>query len=109
MNIPHFHCLVQDVIQFGPLLRTMAAQMMSDPLSIPGLLAHVGPGPLFDWIVHVAGLGAFSALHSLTSSQSSTSNPPSAVGGPLMTPAMNFRVRRLAEAWEFGSGKDYKL
>ena len=29
-----------------------------DPLSIPGLLTHVGPGPL-DWGRHVAGLGAF--------------------------------------------------
>ena len=99
-------------------------------LSIPGLLVHVGPGPLADWAKHVAGLGAFSALHALTSamSPSSSSSPLSSLSVGLgaqgdhqgvspmweallerLTPAQRFGARRLAEAWEFGSGKDYKF
>jgi len=57
---------LQDVIQFGPLLRTMGAQMLHDPASVPQLLAHVGPAALADWVLHVGGLGAATALHAVT-------------------------------------------
>jgi hypothetical protein len=35
-----------------------------DPLFVPQLMAHVGPVALADWLVHVGGLAAYSALHS---------------------------------------------
>jgi hypothetical protein len=54
---------LQDVIQFKPLLRTMAAQVVHDPLFVPQLMAHVGPAALADWMVHVGGLAAFSTLN----------------------------------------------
>ncbi|GAX73571.1 hypothetical protein CEUSTIGMA_g1022.t1 [Chlamydomonas eustigma] len=98
---------LQDVIQFQPLLQTMAAQMVQDPLSIPQLLAHVGPGPLADWIRHVAGLGAFSTLYQIASTLG-LDHPNSGLSGQL-SPELRFRLNRLLESWEYGSGKDYKL
>lgn len=41
---------MQDVLQFGPLLQTMGAQILLDPLFVPQLLAHVGVMPMADWI-----------------------------------------------------------
>ncbi len=40
---------LQDVIQLRPLLQTMTGQMLSDPLTVPELIMHVGPGALFVW------------------------------------------------------------
>jgi lycopene cyclase CruP len=95
---------LQDVIQFGPLLQTMGAQMVRDPLSIPGLIMHVGPGPLADWVSHVAALGAFTALDGVA-------GPPLAAlrRSAALSPQQRYRLARLLEAWQFGSGKDYKL
>ena len=83
----------------------MAPSSPQDPLSIPGLLVHVGPGPLLDWGRHVAGLGAFTALHQLATC------PPLSdlIARQQLDPAQRFRLNRLIEAWAYGSGRDYEL
>jgi hypothetical protein len=48
-------CTPQDVIQFRPLLLTMGQQMLQDPLTVPQLLAHVGPGGWVGSDVHAFG------------------------------------------------------
>jgi hypothetical protein len=89
-------------MQFEPLVRTMAAQMVAEPLFVPKLLTHVGLGPLADWMGHVGALGAYTALNR-------------GLGGPLrqaarvLPAAQAYDVRRLVDSWEYGSGGDFKL
>lgn len=99
---PPRHHHQQDVIQFGPMARTLAAQMVRDPGSIPQLIAHVGPGPLAEWVGHMASLGAYTALHA-------TLGPALRRAAPGLPPRQRYELGRLLDAWEFGSGSDFKL
>lgn len=95
---------LQDVIQFGPLMVTLAQQVVGDPTMVPRLLAHVGPEAMLDWMGHAGALGMYTAFDASV--------------GPLvnkmansdeLAPRARFQLRRLAEAWRYGSGQDYKL
>lgn len=81
----------------------MAGQMARDPGFVPLLISHIGLGPLIDWIGHVAALGSYTLLHSVAA--------PVVKGQllPQLTDREAFRWRRTMEAWEFGSGQDYKM
>ncbi len=94
--------LLQDVIQFGPLLQTMAQQMVREPLFVPALLQHVGIEAMLDWLQHVAALGAYSSLHHSMAG-------PLKLLRPQLQPMQRYRLNRLLDAWEYGSGGDYKL
>lgn len=37
--------------------------MVTDPLFVPQILGRVGPAAMADWLVHLAGLAAFTFLH----------------------------------------------
>jgi lycopene cyclase CruP len=91
------------VLQFGPLVRTMAGQMARDPGFVPQLVAHIGVAPLAEWVGHVAALGAYTAL----SAGAAPRLRERAL--PQLTPREQYRLRRTLEAWEYGSGLDYKL
>lgn len=80
----------------------MLGQMARDPGFVPQLIAHIGIGPLAEWLGHVGALGAYTALHKAAS--------PAVEGRlvPSLTAREAFRARRLAEAWQYGSGMDYK-
>lgn len=74
-----------------------------DPLFVPALMGHVGPVALADWMSHVGNLGAYTALNATAA--------PSlrALAERLPDAKQRFRLRRMLDAWEFGSGADYKL
>ncbi|GIL49896.1 hypothetical protein Vafri_6207 [Volvox africanus] len=97
---------LQDVIKFGPMMRTMTAQMLTDPLSIPGLISHVGPMPLLEWLGHMTNLAAYTALNGVASAVDLRNKAASA---SFLTPRERFALNRLLDAWEYGSGQDYKL
>lgn len=107
LNPPEIHS--QDVIQFQPMLATMGAQILTDPLSVPSLMAHVGPGPLAEWLGHMANLGAYTALHGAAGAAGlrAALAPGGAAAG--LPARARFALGRLLDAWEYGSGKDYKL
>ncbi|CAG9460575.1 unnamed protein product [Pedinophyceae sp. YPF-701] len=92
---------LQDVLQMEGLLKMLAGQMAKDPAGIPGIMAHLGPAPLADWLGHMGALGAYTALHK-------------SLGGPLrdyavgLPPKQRFELRRMLDAWEYGSGLDYR-
>lgn len=93
---------LQDVLQVGPLLRTMAGQLVADPLSVPAIMARVGPTALADWLLHVAALAVYTALSA-------------AAGGgrgerisERLPPRQRFVLRRALEAWQYGSGRDFE-
>ena len=73
-----------------------------DPLSIPGLISHVGLVPLVDWLRHVIALGVFGVLHRAVG----TSGLEKA---SFMDARLRYRWNRCLEALEYGSGQDYKL
>jgi lycopene cyclase CruP len=88
------------------MMQTMAAQMMTDPASIPGLVRHVGPVPLLEWLGHISSLAAFTALHGAASAAGLRG---AVAGSPALSPRQRFSLNRLLDAWEYGSGQDYKL
>ncbi|GIL77743.1 hypothetical protein Vretimale_6651 [Volvox reticuliferus] len=97
---------LQDVIQFGPMVQTMTAQMLTDPVSIPGLITHVGPMPLLEWLGHMANLAVYTVLHGAASALGLRNT---LAGASFLTPRERFALNRLLDAWEYGSGQDYKL
>jgi lycopene cyclase CruP len=82
----------------------MAAQMIADPAFVPQLVRHVGPAALADWMIHVGALGAYTALNAAAA-------PPLAVlaRSAALPQQQAYRLRRLLDAWKWGSGADYTL
>ncbi|KAL4448357.1 hypothetical protein ABPG75_005576 [Micractinium tetrahymenae] len=92
---------LQDVIQLGPLVRSLAQQMVSNPGMVPQILGRVGLPAMLDWLRHLAGLTLFTFLHWDVQKYK-----------PLierLPPRQRFFMRRAMEQWEYGAGKDYKL
>lgn len=85
-------------------MRTMGAQIIQDPAFVPQLMMHVGPVALADWMMHVGALGAFTALNV-------TAAPPLKLlaGSKALPSRVQYALRRTLDAWEFGSGADFKL
>jgi len=90
---------LQDVIQFDGLTRTLVSQLAAQPAAIPGILLHVGVGPLVDWIGHYARLGLYTAAHRLGRGVALGALPP--------------RARLAAELkrdeLKYGAGLDYEM
>ncbi|XP_058220369.1 uncharacterized protein LOC131330713 isoform X1 [Rhododendron vialii] len=99
---PVLRPFLQDVIQFGPLVKTLGLVMITKPLIIPSIFKQVGVLVLLDWSGHFFMLGYYTFL--------STFVDP--VIRPLLNafPAkMKYKWRRQLEAWQYGSGLDYKM
>ena len=93
---------LQDVVQFGPLGLTLGKMMLGDPAFTLVILRELGPGPVLEWLGHFLALGLYAGLHR-------AAGGPLARAAPALPPPLRFRLRRLLEAWEFGSGSDYRL
>ena len=52
----------QDVVQFGPMGRTLFGQVLDDPGFVPQIFSHVGIPPMLDWVKHFAALGSYTLL-----------------------------------------------
>lgn len=94
---------LQDVIQCGPLARTLGSMMVTRPSSVPEILLHVGPGPLAEWTVHFAALAAYAALDSAAAPALRA-----LAEGPMLTPKQRYAVHRTLDAWRYGAGRDYE-
>mmetsp|Transcript_67224 Transcript_67224/g.217237 ORF Transcript_67224/g.217237 Transcript_67224/m.217237 type:complete len:711 (+) Transcript_67224:196-2328(+) len=96
----------QDIVQPRQLARVLLEAVRRDPLNIPLLVYHIGPELLVDWLGHMFAMFAFDMAHhvlgkivrDIAAALTDSGQHESA-----------FRLRRLAEQWEFGSGQDYKL
>ena len=93
---------LQDVVQFGPLGLALGKMMLDDPAFTLTILRELGPGPILEWSGHFLALGLYAGLHR-------TASPALAKLAPALPPAQRFRLNRLREALEFGSGSDYRL
>ncbi|GLT28327.1 hypothetical protein SLA2020_032690 [Shorea laevis] len=99
---PVLRPFLQDVVQFGPLAKTLGLVMITSPQIIPLIFKQVGIPVVLDWSRHFFMLGYYTLLSSLVD--------------PLIRPLLNafpskmkYEWKRHLEAWKYGSGLDYKL
>ncbi|EYU43126.1 hypothetical protein ABFS82_08G116600 [Erythranthe guttata] len=99
---PVLRPFLQDVIQFGPLVKTLGLVMLNQPLLIPSIFKQVGVSVLVDWSGHFVMLGYYTFLSSYID--------------PLIRSFMNkfpdkmrYEWKQKLEAWKYGAGLDYKL
>ncbi len=88
------------MIQWAPLAKTLALQMVKDPLFVPQILGHVGPVAIIDWVIHFIALGFYTVMNAI---------------GPLLRPLADrlppnqrYWAHRTFEQWEYGAGQDYR-
>ncbi|KAI5419164.1 uncharacterized protein LOC127074916 isoform X1 [Lathyrus oleraceus] len=99
---PVLRPFLQDVVQFGPLSKTLGLVMLTRPQILPSIFKQVGIPVLLDWSRHFVMLGYYTLLATFAD--------------PIVRPFLNtlpsktsFRWKRHLEAWKYGSGLDYKL
>ncbi|KAH6796019.1 hypothetical protein C2S51_037005 [Perilla frutescens var. frutescens] len=99
---PVLRPFLQDVIQFGPLVKTLGLVMLTRPLILPSIFEQVGIPVLLDWLGHFVMLGYYTFL--------------SCYIDPLIRPLSNrfpakmrYELKRKLEAWKYGSGLDYEF
>ncbi|KAK9050448.1 hypothetical protein SSX86_030582, partial [Deinandra increscens subsp. villosa] len=99
---PVLRPFLQDVIQFGPLVKTLGLVMLTKPQIIPAIFNQVGFPVLIDWLGHFSLLGSYTFL--------------SVYIDPLIRPLIEtfstekkYKWKRQLEAWKYGAGLDYKL
>lgn len=98
---PVIRPFLQDVIQFVPQAKLLISIMVNKPLFIPQILQQVGFLPLLDWTRHFVALAAYSVLWLAIA--------PSLLSWVESLPKEKQYVwRRQLEAWQYGSGFDYK-
>lgn len=94
--------MLQDVIQCGPFAQTVLGQMRSDPLMVPALLKHVGPGALVDWVKHFSALFAYDLAWRAVQPW-----VPRLLKAKEGDPKGLFKAQQQLQALRFGSGNDY--
>ncbi|GMG98700.1 hypothetical protein Nepgr_000540 [Nepenthes gracilis] len=99
---PVLRPFLQDVIQFGPLVKTLGLVMITRPQLIPSIFKQVGLPVLFDWSGHFLMLGHYTLL-------STFADPLIRPFIHRFPPEMRYRWNRYLEAWKFGAGLDYEL
>ncbi|KAK4386268.1 hypothetical protein Sango_2497400 [Sesamum angolense] len=99
---PVLRPFLQDVIQFGPLVKTLGLVMLTRPLIIPSIFKQVGLPVLLDWSGHFMMLGYYTFLSSYLD--------------PVIRPLvekfpskMKYEWKQKLEAWKYGAGLDYEL
>lgn len=99
---PVLRPFLQDVIQFGPLVKTLGLVMLTKPQILPSIFKQVGFPVLIDWLGHFSFLGFYTFL--------------SIFIDPLIRPTidtfsteMKYKWKRKLEAWKYGAGLDYKF
>lgn len=98
---PVLRPFLQDVIQFGPLVKTLGLVMLTKPQILPSIFRQVGVPVLLDWFGHFFMLGYYTLL--------------SSVVDPIIRPWINtfpaktkYEWNRYLDAWKYGAGLDYE-
>ncbi|XWS47406.1 hypothetical protein CRYUN_Cryun14cG0149500 [Craigia yunnanensis] len=99
---PVLRPFLQDVIQFGPLSKTLGLVMLTKPQILPSIFKQVDVPVLIDWSRHFFMLGYYTFL-------SSFMDPVIRSWLNAFPSKMKYQWKRHVEAWKYGSGLDYKL
>lgn len=92
---------LQDVIQFGPLVKTLGLVMISRPQILPEIFKQVGVGVILNWSGHFVMLGYYTFLSSVVS-------PAVRPWVKSLAARDRYQWERYLEAWEYGAGLDYR-
>eukprot|EP00252_Welwitschia_mirabilis_P000908 TRINITY_DN10900_c0_g1_i3.p1 TRINITY_DN10900_c0_g1~~TRINITY_DN10900_c0_g1_i3.p1 ORF type:complete len:620 (+),score=92.88 TRINITY_DN10900_c0_g1_i3:240-1862(+) len=92
---------LQDVIQFGPLAKTLGLVILRYPQLLPSIFIQVGLKLILEWMYHFSMLGLYTFLSSVISS---SLRPWVST----LSEERRFRWNRRLEAWKYGSGLDYE-
>ncbi|XP_058081342.1 uncharacterized protein LOC131229406 isoform X5 [Magnolia sinica] len=92
---------LQDVIQFGPLVKTLGLVMLTRPQILPSIFRQVGIAVILDWSVHFIMLGHYTFLSTFV-------EPIIRPWITILPNKMKYEWRRHVEAWKYGAGLDYK-
>ncbi|GAB0492172.1 hypothetical protein MMPV_003432 [Pyropia vietnamensis] len=93
---------LQDVVQWGALAQTVGRMGLTDPLLAFRLTAFLGPAALVRWGGHFLALGAYAAADRVLGGVAVATAERLPAGG-----RRRYWLRRWAEAWKWGSGRDY--
>uniref|UniRef100_A0A0A8YJX7 Uncharacterized protein n=1 Tax=Arundo donax TaxID=35708 RepID=A0A0A8YJX7_ARUDO len=92
---------MQDVIQFGPLVKTLGLVMLTRPQILPSIFKQVGLEVILDWSGHFLMLGYYTFL--------STYIDPVVRSWIESLPSSDkYQWKRYLEAWKYGAGLDYR-
>ncbi|KAG8047242.1 hypothetical protein GUJ93_ZPchr0008g12539 [Zizania palustris] len=92
---------LQDVIQFGPLVKTLGLVMITRPQILPSIFKQAGAGVILSWSGHFLMLGYYTFL--------STFVDPVLRSWVESLPLRNkYQWKRYMEAWKYGAGLDYR-
>jgi len=91
-----------DSYQFVPLLRALLATGWKNPAIIPNTIQLVGIDVLVVWVYHFLMTGLYTLMHLTVGEILRRLDVPSA-----LPQRQAYYLRRLLEAWEYGSGMDY--
>ena len=104
---------LQDVVRLHNLLGSLSRSFVKDPLFTPQIIQHVGLPVLTDWIGHVIMIAVYTGLHNFVSPVANflltLTDATSKREAILLNEKDRFCWRRMSEAWEYGSGSDYKF
>ncbi|CAO2206770.1 unnamed protein product [Urochloa humidicola] len=92
---------LQDVIQFGPLVKTLGLVMLSRPQILPSIFKQVGLGAILDWSGHFLMLGYYTFLSTFI-------DPVTRSWVESLPPRDKYQWKRYLEAWRYGAGLDYR-
>ncbi|CAM0909073.1 unnamed protein product [Alopecurus aequalis] len=92
---------LQDVIQFGPLVKTLGLVMISRPQILPSIFKQVGLGVILNWSGHFMNLGYYTFLSSFI-------DPAVRPLVESLPPKNKYQWKRYLEAWQYGAGLDYR-
>ncbi|GJN03542.1 hypothetical protein PR202_ga20997 [Eleusine coracana subsp. coracana] len=92
---------LQDVIQFGPLVKTLGLVMLNRPQILPSIFKQVGLGVILDWSGHFLMLGYYTFLCTFI-------DPIMRSWVESLPPKDKFKWKRYLEAWRYGAGLDYR-
>ncbi|KAL6596224.1 hypothetical protein ACP70R_047588 [Stipagrostis hirtigluma subsp. patula] len=92
---------LQDVIQFGPLVKTLGLVMVTRPQILPSIFKQVGLGVILEWSGHFMMLGYYTFL-------STYIEPVLRSWVESLSPRDKYQWRRYLEAWRYGAGLDYR-
>lgn len=91
---------LQDVVKFLPLSQTLLKTGISHPNLVLKIIPHVGVSALLDWMGHYINLANYSVLHRFSRSLQPWIKT--------LSPTQQYFWNRQLQAWEYGSGNDYK-
>uniref|UniRef100_A0A804NQW1 Lycopene beta/epsilon cyclase protein n=1 Tax=Zea mays TaxID=4577 RepID=A0A804NQW1_MAIZE len=92
---------LQDVIQFGPLVKTLGLVMITRPQILPSIFKQVGLGVILEWSGHFMMLGYYTFL-------STYIDPILRSWVESLPPRDKYQWKRYLEAWRYGAGLDYR-